>query len=392
MKIGIDISQIVYQTGVSRYTEKLVDNLLRIDKKNEYIFLGYSLRQREKIQNLKCKIKNCNAKFKIFPIPPTPLEFLWNKLHLLEVERLIGRVDIFHSSDWIQPPTRAKKVTTVHDLSFLHFPETFPKKIIKTQKRRLYWVKEESDLVIADSKATKDDLVSLLGFSEERIRIVYLGKTQSAKLKAQSHSAKLKAIKKKYNISNNYLLYLGTLQPRKNLIRLVKAFANVKNQKPKTKNTNSKTKKLEDLKLVMAGKKGWLYKEIFNKVKELGLEKEVIFTGFVSEKEKQALLKNALCFVYPSLYEGFGIPVLEAMAAGCPVVTSKTSSLPEVAGEAAVLVNPQKVDEIGLAIKKVLGSKRLQSNLRKKGLQQVKKFSWEKCARETLKVYEEVGS
>jgi glycosyltransferase involved in cell wall biosynthesis len=190
MKIGIDISQIVYGTGVSRYTQELVTNLIKIDRENEYVFFFSSLRQ--KISNFlprgkagEFQTSNKNVKFKIFKLPPTILDLLWNRIHIINIENFIGRINIFHSSDWIQPPAQAIKITTVHDLSFLHYPQAFTKKIIQVHTRRLKWVKEECDMVLADSKATKKDLIELLNFDEKKIRVVYLGVDEKFKIESQ---------------------------------------------------------------------------------------------------------------------------------------------------------------------------------------------------------------
>ena len=191
-------------------------------------------------------------------------------------------------------------------------------------------------------------------------------------------------VKKKYGIRGDYILYVGTLQPRKNLIRLIQAFKNLKSQIPNLK--------IKDLKLVICGKKGWLYEEIFQKVKELGLEKEVIFTGYVPEEDLPALYKGARCFVLVSLYEGFGLPVLEALSVGCPVVLSNVSSLPEVGGKVAVYVDPYDVEDIARGILEILRYDAVthQSKV-EEGKKWARRFSWERCARETLKVLEEAA-
>ena len=177
--------------------------------------------------------------------------------------------------------------------------------------------------------------------------------------------------------SNDYLLYVGTLQPRKNLVRAIEAFGLLKRD--------------STLKFVIAGKKGWLYDEIFEKVKELNLENEVIFTGYVPDEDLPELYKNAKAFIFVSLYEGFGLPVLEAMSYGIPVLTSNTSSLPEVAGDAALLVDPENTEEIAKGMERLLTDEKLRQQLISKGKEQIKKFSWEKAAKETLQVLEEVA-
>ncbi len=215
----------------------------------------------------------------------------------------------------------------------MHYPEVFPKRTIRTQTNRLYWVKKEVDLVIADSKATKNDLVELLGFDEKKIKVIYLGVSDSWKEKPVNIN-KLKVIKKKYKIKGEYILSVGTLEPRKNIKSVIKAFNELKKS---------------NLKLVLVGKLGWGgdIKKITEKI-----DSGVVVTGFIPDEDLAPLYQGAHCFVYPSLYEGFGLPVLEAMASGTPVITSNVSSLLEIAGEAALLVDPKKTSEITKALKK----------------------------------------
>jgi len=352
MRIGIDISQIVYQgSGVARYTAKLVEYLLKIDKGNDYVLFFSSLRR-------KLDKKLFREKVKKLYFPPSFLDVLWNRLHVLPIENFIGKVDVFHCSDWTQPPARkARLVTTVHDLTPWKYPQTLHPKIVATHKRRMYWVKKEADMIIADSHSTKKDLINILGIPEEKIKVVYLG-VEEAKIKGPFPK-------------DNYILAVGTREPRKNLKRLIDAFEKVAN-------------KNKDIKLVIAGKYGWGDKQLRLK------NEQVSILGFVSEEKLSLLYRHAKAFVYPSLYEGFGLPILEAMVAGCPVITSNLSSLPELAGKAAILINPLSTNSITKAIDRVLKDDNLRAELIKKGKDQVKKFKWQKTAQETLKIYKEV--
>lgn len=181
MKIGIDVSQIVHQgTGVAHYTQNLVASLLKIDKKNQYVLFGGSLRQKRELDDYLKQFKNKqNVTLKTFSLPPLFLELLWNRWHVFPLEKLIGQIDVFLSSDWLQPPAKAKKVTTIHDLIVFKYPESFQPKgghnIVANQKRRLEWVKRECDLIICDSEATKKDAIKILGIEKERIRVIYPG-------------------------------------------------------------------------------------------------------------------------------------------------------------------------------------------------------------------------
>jgi glycosyltransferase involved in cell wall biosynthesis len=360
MKIGIDISQIVYGSGVSVYTENLVSALLNIDRENEYTLLFSSLRRELlEIQKSKFKSQNYKAKIKSFKIPPTLLDILWNRLHMLPVERLIGDIDVFHSSDWTQPPSRAKKVTTIHDLSFLRWPESVHPKVLETQKRRLEWVRKEVDAVIAVSEATKKETIELLRIPSEKISVIYEGTPVDA-LEFSCEDINLD----KYGISKPYIIAYGSQAQRKNIGKLLESYAEIR--------------KGVDCQLVIIG--GYHYSD--------KLPDGVVATGFLPRKEMLSLMSRASCFAYPSLYEGFGLPILEAFALGVPVLTSNISSMPEVAGRAALLVNPEDKDEIGKGLLKILSDRKLTRELIKKGSARAKEFAWEKAARETLKIYE----
>jgi len=187
MKIAIDISQVVFQgSGIATYTGRLVENLLKFDQKNEYLFFGSSLRQQKAIRDFYRSLENKkNVSLKLFPIPPLVLEKLWNQWHRVKIENLIGKVDLIHTSDWLEPPSNFPKVTTVHDLIIYRHPESFQKRgghdIVLNQKRRLEWVKKESQIIMADSQATKDDLVEILKISPKRVKIVYLAAKENIK-------------------------------------------------------------------------------------------------------------------------------------------------------------------------------------------------------------------
>lgn len=339
MKIGIDISQIVYGTGVSVYTKNLIENLLRIDKENEYIFFFSSLRRKYQILNVKYQ----KLKIKKFKIPPTLLEILWNRWHICPIEWFIGQVDVFHTSDWTEPPAKkAVKVTTIHDLTPLLYPEDVHPKIRAVHQRKLEWVKKESKLIIAVSHSTKRDIVRLLGIPEEKIKVVYEG--ISEKFKVQSSKLKVEEVKKKYKIEGDYFL----------------AFAG-----PKRKNLERIKKALRGYNLFIVGQPK------------------------VEEDDLPILYSGSLGLVYVSIYEGFGLPILEAQACGCPVITSNISSMPEVAGEGAVLVNPFSIKDIRKAVEKIIEDRNFKEELIKKGFENVKRFSWEKTAKDTLEVYKE---
>jgi glycosyltransferase involved in cell wall biosynthesis len=262
---------------------------------------------------------------------------------------------------------------TVHDLGYLHYPEAHR----PLDRWYLDWTTRRharlAARVIADSQATRADLMRYYGADPGRIAVVYPGRDEA--LGRVNDPAAIAAVKARYGVSGAYLLYLGTLQPRKNLVRLVEAFARLPSP-------------ASGYQLVLAGKRGWLYDDLFARVGSLGLSDRVLFPGYVADEDKAALISGATALVYPSLYEGFGLPVLEAMACGTPVLTSNVSSLPEVAGDAALLIDPLEVDAIAAGMAHLTADADLRRSLVAKGYAQVRKFSWADAARQVLQVLE----
>jgi len=365
MKIGIDISQIVYQTGVSRYTVELVQHLLQNDDRNHYWLYAGSLRQRKILKAFLAKIKTKKTSHKLTYLSPKLADIFWNQLNIFKPD-CCQNLDLFHASNWAIPKTKTKLVTTIHDLTFLKYPQEHLPYYIKAHTRHLKRAKKYADRIIAVSQSTKKDLINQ-GIHPDKITVIYSAPAQIFKpLKSKSQ---LQAIKAKYGLKGPYLLSVGTQEPRKNLTRLIKAYSQLK---------------LKTMPLAIAGKFGW-----GDRTQPI---KGVKLLNFVPDEDLVGLYSAAKAFIYPSLYEGFGFPVLEAMACGCPVITSNTSSLPELGGQAALYVNPKKTTDITQAIKILLGlnsAKRHQ--LINKGLQQAQQFSWSKTAQQTLKLYQEVA-
>jgi len=372
MKIGIDISQIVYGTGVSTYTKKLVENLLEIDRKNDYVLFGSSLRSKKILSEFVEGLKGYkNAEVKIISYPPTVLEILWNKLHVFPIEKFIGEVDVFHSSDWTQPPIKSqqtKKITTVHDMVPYLFPNSVHKKIVNAHKRRLERVKKEIDLILADSQTTKDDIVKFLQIDEQKIRVVYLAPSEEFKPQDEDQ---VKEVLEKYKIKKPYILSVATQEPRKNIQKLLDVFEKIVGERP-------------EYSLVLSGKYGW--------GPGFRSPDNVIWTDYVRQDDLTALYSGCRVFVYPSLYEGFGLPILEAMACGTPVITSNNSSMAEIAKDAAILVDPRSDGQIKKAIDLVLdlNLENYQKMVRA-SLDRARRYTWRKTAQETLRAYEEVA-
>lgn len=261
-------------------------------------------------------------------------------------------------------------VLTIHDLSFFRYPEDFK----KTDLLKLIWWTNYSvkiaKKIIAVSQATKRDILKIYQLPEEKVKVIYNGYEKSFMNKKGRGFSK---------IGKNYFLYVGTLQPRKNLITLIHAFAKF-------------SEKIADFELIIAGKKGWLYENIFKEVASLGLQDKVFFTDYVSEKQLQFLYQHAFAFVMPSLYEGFGLPLLEAMSNGCPVISSYASSLPEVGGDACLYFNPLSEDDLYKKMILLYQNKQLRKKLIDEGKKRIKLFSWKKCGSETLSLLIETAN
>ena len=366
MKIGIDISQIVYKGGVATYTQNLITSLLEIDKKNEYVLFGSSFGQYGKLISYLNDIKNRNVEKKYFPIPLSMIELLTNVLHNVAIESWVGPLDVFHSSDWVQFPSRAKKITTIHDLVIYQKAAQTPKKIIEVHKRRLKWVKKECDVIIADSQSTKHDIMQHLNIPDNKINVVYLGVDRQF---VPQSVQPIKETKEKYGIGSDYILVFGAPGFRKNVAGLVKAFQMLPNEISHT--------------LVIIGKSDEV---------DIQDNKRILNIDTVPFSHLPALYSGTSCFVYPSLYEGFGLPILEAMACGCMVVSSDRGSLKEIMITDNFLVDPEDIHDIA---KNITAALKLSQNAREKrienGIAHAKKFTWEKCARQTLNIYEKVG-
>lgn len=272
----------------------------------------------------------------------------------------------------------ARCVATVHDLGYLAYPEAHRPADRRYLDWSTAWNARQASVVIADSHATQEDLCRAYSVEPAKVQVIHLGVNPD--LEPESDPARIAVARSRYDIGQRYLLYVGTLQPRKNLARLIEAFAKVAGDEA-----------LTGVQLVLAGKQGWLHDDLFARARSLSLEGRVLFPGYVDDAHLAALMSGALAFVFPSLYEGFGMPVLEAQACGVAVMTSNNSSLPEVAGDAALLVDPHDVDDIAGAMQRLVTDDALRAELVRRGFQNVKRFSWEKCARETLAVLEEVA-
>jgi glycosyltransferase involved in cell wall biosynthesis len=333
---------------------------------------------------LTLKVKAPNFRDRRALLSERTLTILWHRLRLpIPVEWFTGPVDIFHSTDFVLPPVRqARTILTVHDLTFMRLPECAEMGLRAYLNKVVPLSIERADLVLADSQSTKNDLIELLDVSPDKIEVVYAGVEE--RFRPMEGEMALQRVKKRYGLDFPFILSLGTLEPRKNFTGLIEAYALLRGK--------GQGRGRRGLKLVIAGSRGWLYDEIFARVEELDLEDEVIFPGFVADKDLPALYNLAELFVFPSLYEGFGLPPLEAMACGTPVITSDRPSLPEVVGEAGLMVEATDGEALAGAMEWVLTDENLREEIREKGLEQAEKFTWEAAAEKLLDVYRRLGS
>jgi len=383
MLIGIDASRAVaaQRTGTETYSRHLIRVLLQLGTGHRfrlYVNATPPVGRRGVSDDPAGQAEEIALPREGVEIRAIPFPRLWTHLRL-SAEMALRPPDVLFVPAHVIPLLHPRpSVVTVHDLGYLYYPEShraWDRRYLDWSSR---WSARQAAAVLVDSAATGRDLAQAYNVSPAKIHVVHLGRDE--RLRRVDDPGVLAETRGRYRLGNRYLLYVGTLQPRKNLARMVEAFARLVAQPA-----------LADLQLVLAGKKGWLYDALFAQVSRLGLDGRVLFTGYVPDEHLPALLSGAIAFVYPSLYEGFGIPVLEAGACGVPVITSNTSSLPEVAGDAAILVDPHNVDEIAGAIYRLVTDDALRAELARRGLENVKRFSWEKCARETLAVLEQVA-
>lgn len=374
MRIGFDATSAVRQGGgIGRYTRELLQTLYSTDAESQYRLFYAS---RWPIPHPLPGPLPANFHARHLPFDDVWLARLWHRAQIpLPVETITGPLDVFHSPDFTLPPVRrgTRTLLTIHDLSFIRDPDSATPVLRQYLNAVVPRSVARADHILADSYATRADLIELYHTPPEKISVLYSG--VNAVFRPVSDPAPRAAVRAKYHLGDSpFILAVGTLQPRKNYVRLIQAFSSLVTRHP-------------SLVLVIAGGKGWLYDSIFAEVERLKLRARVLFPGFVDDADLPALYSAARVLAYPSLYEGFGLPMLEAMACGTPVVTSTASCLPEVAGEAAICVPPTDVDALAHALDQVVSDESVRAELKVKGLARAKAFTWERAARELVKKY-----
>jgi len=383
MRIGIDARTILNPEkgeaiGVGHYTYQLIRHLLEIDQENEYVlFFDYRVREKD----VK-KFSKPNVKIKFYPFSDYKKFMPGAYSEILGTATLVKEdLDVIHTTSpmsRIPVSYRGKTIVTVNNMAAYKIPNSFASLSAAKNKAVLNMMVNKADKIIAVSNSIKKDLHDIFKTADEKVQVIYSG---FDKRFSDDSSVSREKVLEKYGITDSkYMLFLGTLEPAKNIGKLFEAFKIFKQ--------NCKANGVQcNYKLVMAGKRGWMGKEYKQMAKDLGIIKDVVFTGYVIGDEMVPLFKNADFFVMPSLYEGFGTTVLEAFATGTPAIVSGVSSIPEIAGSAAEFVNPHDAKNIADAMLKLAKDENLKQSLREKGKLQVEKFDWRKCAEETLEVY-----
>lgn len=386
LHVCIDVSAAVHQrAGLGRYAHELVKGLMDLSLSDRVPAVGPRGEDAASEQLKITAFYHQRGEAHLLP-PIDQLPTLTTRLSVrpwrlttalayfsgLAQDRLFAHAHIFHATEHLLPRLRrTRSVFTLHDLIFQFDPDSHKPLNIAFLKTMMPRFLRAAHTIIAVSECSQRDAVRLYGLAPDKIRVIYEG--VDPHFAPVTDHAKLSAVRSKYNLPERFIVHVGTIEPRKNLPLLFDVIAQ------------------SDKHLVIAGKLGWLTEPILAKVKELGLEQRVTFTGFVADEDLPALISAATLLAMPSKYEGFGLPVLEAMACGTPVIASNTSSLPEVGGEAALYARPTDPASWAQLIDRVWGDAELQSALREKGFKQAAKFKWQTMARETAEVYRAVS-
>lgn len=368
MRVGIDITPLAgNRSGVGHFLYYQLAHLLQLADEDRFLAFSSGLR-RASTQGLAGLMAHRHV-----PVPTRGLYSLWARLQWPAVDRLLGGVDVYHATNYFLPPTAsARRVLTIYDLTFLRRPDLCSPKIVGPFRGKVPRMAEAADAILTCSQASKRDIVELLDVSEDRVHVAY--GAVDGRLGPVPHDEAQHTLARRFGITMPFALFAGTIEPRKNVSGLLRAFARVAADTPHT--------------LVLVGGMGWQPEPVEKTIRNLCLESRVRWLGYIPRHTDLALFYSAAdAFVFPSFYEGFGLPVLEALACGCPVITSNVSALPEIAGDAAVYVDPNDVGDIAAKLLRVLVEQPFRESLKSLARAQAARLSWDDCARETLAVY-----
>jgi len=379
MHIAIDYTPAVHQqAGIGRYTRGLVQALTRLDSDNRYTLMVLGRTGAQFIP----KTLPANFKLRFIPISDRWATVLWYRLNLpIPVELFSGQTDLFHGPSFTLPPSFTPSLLTVHDLSFLRYPQGAHPGLLAWLIKAVPRSLRRARHVLADSESTRADLIELMQVPSERITVIGAGVEK--RFQPVTAPETLARVRARYRLPNRFILSVSTLEPRKNLTGLIAAFNRMA--------SSNALSSMADLHLVIAGGKGWLYDDIFAAAETSPLRERIHFAGYVADEDLPALYSLATLFAFPSHYEGFGIPVLESMACGTPVVCANNSSLPEIAGDAALLIEATDTEALTDAMHQLVIDASLREGLIQRGYEQAGKFKWEEAARRLLDVYSTIA-
>lgn len=372
MHIAIDAHSVGARLGGNEtYATNLIESLAEIDQANRYTLYVTK-------QSAVARFADRWPNFKVRQtLPHTPLVRI---PITLSAELRKNPVDLLHVQYTAPPLAPCPVVVTIHDLSFEHLPETFKRRSRAQLRLTVRRTARRAAHVITLSEYSRQDINQTYGIPLDRISVTPAA--APASYARVINEIELQPVREKYGIKRDYILSLCSIQPRKNLVRLIEAYSFLRERHPR----------IELPQLVIAGKKGWLEHDVFRAAAQSVATRDIVFTGYVSDEELPALYSGALCFVYPSYFEGFGLPIIEAMQCGCPVIAGSLTSVPEVVGEAGVLIDPFSAESIATAMHSLIANTAARNDLRKRGLERAKKFDWQRTAKLTLQVYEQIAT
>lgn len=374
MRIGIDYTSALRQrAGIGRYTRNLVRALVQQDETNRYLLFAAGGKRGPDTERWPAHVAVRHV-----PISDRWLHLLWQRIRIpLPVQLATGSLDLFHSPDFVLPPVGSTPtIVTVHDLSFVRVPECFVAGFTDYLRRAVSRAVDRADLVLADSQSTRADLIELMGVNDAKITVLYPG--VEARFGIVHDAECLRRVRAAYSLPEDFVLGLGTLQPRKNFTTLIEAFGRMLKDRPKEHG---------NLHLVIVGEKGWMCDGIYEAAGTAPVNGRVHLVGFVEDADLPAFYNLASVFAFPSYYEGFGLPVLEAMACGVPVVAANNSALPEVVGEAGLLIGANDTDGLAHALRSLVSDHALRERLIAAGQKQAQRFSWERAGAQLLTAY-----
>jgi glycosyltransferase involved in cell wall biosynthesis len=378
VRVGIDYTPGVNQRGgIGRYTRELFKALIAQDTDDQFV-LYFNHARNHRPPPIFPGVKNVLEK--PLGVPDRWMSVLWFRLHApFPVDFVTGPVDIFHFPDFVLPPVRrGRRVVTVHDLSFLLHPEHADEGLRNYLERTVPISVRNADFVVVDSANTQNELICLMDADPAKVEVVYPAISEA--FRPIDDQELLDGVRSKYSLHFPFLFWVSMIEPRKNVPRLLQAYARLKQE--------------IDIphRMVIGGGLGWMYEPVFQTVEELNLAEDVVFLGYVPDEDLPALYNLADVFIYPSIYEGFGIPPLEAMACGTPVVTSNTSSLPEAVGDAGLMAAPTDIAGIADAMGQILTNPSLRQDLQRRGLERARLFTWQASAEKILSIYRRLAS